>query len=110
MLLQRAAISLQTGQRRKRTPRVQSSGWDVIGKIQKLTELRRRCKTQQERSLSIRKNTDLTPVLQAFASALTDCHPQIRYQPADLYFKIRCLVATHLPEYVYEALYIRAPE
>ncbi|XP_018009587.1 D-beta-hydroxybutyrate dehydrogenase, mitochondrial [Hyalella azteca] len=55
-------------------------------------------------------STDLTPVLQAFASALLDRWPQPRYQPADLYFKTRCLVATHGPEWLYDALYISTPK
>jgi len=49
---------------------------------------------------------DITPVIEAYTDALLDAFPQARYQPMDMYFKIRCFVATHLPEIVYEYFYI----
>ena len=65
--------------------------------------------------------SDISPVINSYTDALLDVFPQVRqniacnlsshhlqarYQPMDLYFKVRVLVATHLPEYVYEKLYI----
>ncbi|KAG7175415.1 D-beta-hydroxybutyrate dehydrogenase-like 1 [Homarus americanus] len=51
-------------------------------------------------------NTDISPVINAFTEGLTQKYPQARYCPMDLYFKTRLFVATHLPEFVYEKLYI----
>ncbi|CAG0902480.1 unnamed protein product [Darwinula stevensoni] len=48
---------------------------------------------------------DRSPVIRAMTSALTDSHPLPRYQATTLYSRIRCFVATHLPEIVYEVLY-----
>jgi len=50
--------------------------------------------------------TDISPVIDTYTDALLDSFPQARYQPMDLYFKVRCFIATHLPEAVYEMLYI----
>merc|ERR1711978_622483 len=50
--------------------------------------------------------SDISPVINSYTDALLDVFPQARYQPMDLYFKVRVLVATHLPEYVYEELCI----
>ena len=66
--------------------------------------------------------TDISPVIDSYTDALLDVYPQVsspkdfqynfhlhvqaRYQPMDLYFKTRCFIATHLPEIVYEKLYI----
>lgn len=50
--------------------------------------------------------TDISPVIDSYTDALLDMFPQARYQPMDLYFKVRCFVATHFPEEVYERLYI----
>ncbi|CAG0904922.1 unnamed protein product, partial [Darwinula stevensoni] len=50
---------------------------------------------------------DRTPVIRAMTSALTDSHPLPRYQATTLYYRVRCFVATHLPEIVYEVLYER---
>lgn len=50
--------------------------------------------------------TDIMPVINTYTDALLDMFPQARYQPMDLYFKVRCFVATHLPEAAYDYLYI----
>merc|ERR1711973_193442 len=50
--------------------------------------------------------TDIMPVINSYTDALLDVFPQVRYQPMDLYFKIRCFVATHFPEKIYEILYL----
>jgi len=50
--------------------------------------------------------TDISPVIDSYTDALLDMFPQARYQPMDLYFKVRCFIATHFPEEVYERLYI----
>ena len=68
--------------------------------------------------------TDISPVIDSYTDALLDVFPQVsqtepwlcmcvypslhqaRYQPMDLYFKTRVWVAHHLPEAVYERLYI----
>ncbi len=50
--------------------------------------------------------TDLRPVIEAYTNALIDVFPQKRYQPMNLYFKVRCFIATHLPEIVYDKIYI----
>jgi len=50
--------------------------------------------------------SDISPVIDSYTDALLDMYPQVRYQPMDLYFKIRCFIATHLPEIVYEKLYV----
>ena len=50
--------------------------------------------------------SDVTPVIDAYTNALCDVFPQVRYQPMDVYNKVRNFVATHLPETVYDLLYI----
>jgi len=50
--------------------------------------------------------TDISPVINSYTDALLDVFPQDRYQPMDLYFKTRVWIAHHLPEIVYELLYI----
>jgi len=50
--------------------------------------------------------TDISPVINSYTDALLDAYPQARYQPMDLYFKARVWVAHHLPEALYERLYI----
>merc|ERR1719411_1529604 len=50
--------------------------------------------------------TDISPVINSYTDALLDVFPQDRYQPMDLYFKTRVWIAHHLPEVVYELLYI----
>jgi len=50
--------------------------------------------------------TDIMPVINTYTDALLDMFPQARYQPMDTYFKVRCFVATHMPEVVYDYLYI----
>ena len=49
---------------------------------------------------------DTRPVIEAYTNALLDVFPQVRYQPMDLSNKVRNFVATHLPEAVYDALYV----
>ena len=49
---------------------------------------------------------DIQPVIDSYTDALLDAFPQARYQTMDLYFKVRCFVATHCPEMVYHWLYI----
>ena len=50
--------------------------------------------------------TDIGPVIDSYTDALLDAYPQARYQPMDLYFKVRSFVGTHLPEIVYELIYV----
>jgi len=50
--------------------------------------------------------TDISPVIDSYTDALLDVFPQVRYQPMNLYFKTRCFVATHLPERMYQTLYL----
>ena len=67
--------------------------------------------------------SDISPVINSYTDALLDIFPQVnkktpgfifntiknvkaRYQPMDLYFKLRCFVATHFPEFVYEKMYL----
>jgi hypothetical protein len=45
-------------------------------------------------------------VLEAYTKALTDYKPHSRYQPMDPCWKLRCFVATHLPEFIYEYLFV----
>jgi len=49
---------------------------------------------------------DIMPVINSYTDALLDVFPQARYQPMDTYFKVRCFIATHFPEAVYDYLYI----
>lgn len=49
---------------------------------------------------------DIMPVINTYTDALLDAFPQARYQPMDNYFKVRCFIATHMPEAVYDYLYI----
>jgi len=49
---------------------------------------------------------DISPVIDSYTDALLDVFPQKRYQPMDLYFKIRCFLATHAPEIIYDLMYI----
>jgi hypothetical protein len=44
--------------------------------------------------------------LQAYTDGLLDMFPQKRYQPMNLYFKVRVFIATHLPEIFYDSIYI----
>ncbi|KAF4527614.1 hypothetical protein B566_EDAN016300 [Ephemera danica] len=50
--------------------------------------------------------TDLEPALVCLTQPIVQTFPAPRYQPMDLNWKIRCLVQTHLPEWVYERIYI----
>jgi len=49
---------------------------------------------------------DIMPVINTYTDALLDMFPQARYQPMDNYFKVRCFIATHMPEMIYDYLYI----
>lgn len=51
-------------------------------------------------------DTDLTPVINAFTEGLVQRWPQVRYTPMNLYFRTRLFIATHLPECVYEKIYV----
>ncbi|XP_066995763.2 D-beta-hydroxybutyrate dehydrogenase, mitochondrial [Anabrus simplex] len=55
---------------------------------------------------STKGTTDKTPVLDSMAQALLHRFPHARYQPMELYFKVRTWVNTHLPEWIYEAIYV----
>lgn len=50
--------------------------------------------------------TDLSPVVNAYTEGLLQRFPQVRYNPMDLYFRTRLFIATHLPEYFYDNIYI----
>jgi len=52
---------------------------------------------------------DIMPVIDSYTDALLDMFPQKRYQPMDLYFKVRIFIATHVPEMVYDLIYIGFP-
>ncbi len=49
---------------------------------------------------------DVWPVINAYTDALLDVWPQKRYNPMDAAFKVRTFISTHLPEVVYDHLYI----
>lgn len=49
---------------------------------------------------------DLTPVINSFTDGLLDAFPQKRYQPMNVYFKVRTFIATHLPEIFYDWIYV----
>merc|ERR1712172_470237 len=53
--------------------------------------------------------TGISPVINSYTDALLDVFPQERYQPMDLYFKTRVFISHHLPEIVYQLLYIGQP-
>ncbi len=48
---------------------------------------------------------DLTPVTRSLTASLLDVFPQVRYQPADLQFRLRYFIATHLPEIFHDLIY-----
>ncbi|XP_068241451.1 D-beta-hydroxybutyrate dehydrogenase, mitochondrial-like [Palaemon carinicauda] len=50
--------------------------------------------------------TDLSLVINAFTEGLLQRYPQERYNAMDLYFKVRLFIATHLPEFFYDNIYI----
>lgn len=50
-------------------------------------------------------SSDLSPVIEAYINALLDVFPQVRYQPMQMFFKVRSFVATHLPEFFFEWYY-----
>lgn len=50
--------------------------------------------------------SDQTPVIDAITNALSDAFPQKRYQPMNLYWKVRQFVSQHLPEIFYDWIYI----
>ncbi|KDR07947.1 D-beta-hydroxybutyrate dehydrogenase, mitochondrial [Zootermopsis nevadensis] len=54
---------------------------------------------------STRGTTDKEPVLDALIKAIVHKYPHPRYQPMELYFKLSVWVNTHLPEWVFEALF-----
>ncbi|XP_063237299.1 D-beta-hydroxybutyrate dehydrogenase, mitochondrial-like [Bacillus rossius redtenbacheri] len=54
---------------------------------------------------STKGTTDKSSVLDAMTLALLHRYPHPRYQPMEVYFKVRTWVNTHLPEWVYEKLY-----
>ena len=47
------------------------------------------------------------PVIESYTNALLDVFPQVRYQPTDMFWKTRTFVFTHLPEGIFEWLYIK---
>ena len=49
--------------------------------------------------------TNFRPVLNALDDALFSKNPRPRYLPANWYYTLRVLAATHLPESVYERIY-----
>ena len=51
-------------------------------------------------------STDTGPVVEACSNALIDAFPQKRYQPMNLYWKVRQFIAHHLPEIFYDWIYI----
>ena len=50
--------------------------------------------------------SDISPVIDSYTDALLDVFPQKRYQPMDVYFKLRVFIATHLPEIFYDLIYV----
>lgn len=51
-------------------------------------------------------NTDIAPVIDCMTEALVQQFPRARYQPMDFNTWVRILVATHMPEWIYDNLYI----
>ncbi len=50
--------------------------------------------------------SDLSPVIGSYTDGLLDVFPQKRYNPMNVYFKVRTFVARHLPEVFYDTIYI----
>nr|XP_045587360.1 D-beta-hydroxybutyrate dehydrogenase, mitochondrial-like [Procambarus clarkii] len=51
---------------------------------------------------------EVSEVVEAMAAALIQRFPRARYLPMDLPTRLRILVATHLPEWVYDTCYTSA--
>lgn len=49
---------------------------------------------------------DLTPVLAAVTEALTQRFPRARYRVVDIYYFFKVAAAVHLPEWLYDLLYL----
>jgi monoamine oxidase len=47
-----------------------------------------------------------TPVVDAYLMALAHCFPYRRYQPMGLKMKMMVWINTHLPEWVFEKIFI----
>ncbi|KAK8400502.1 hypothetical protein O3P69_003280 [Scylla paramamosain] len=63
-------------------------------------------RVQLMKSYSNSGDTDVTPVLNAFTEGLVQRWPQVRYNPMNVYFRTRVFIATHLPECIYEKIYV----
>ncbi|XP_046463592.1 D-beta-hydroxybutyrate dehydrogenase, mitochondrial-like [Daphnia pulex] len=50
--------------------------------------------------------SDISPVVNAMTDAVIRVYPRCRYQPMALYELFKISVATHLPEYVYDAMFL----
>ena len=48
----------------------------------------------------------VTPVIESYTNALLDVFPQVRYQPMGLFWKVRTFVYTHLPESIFDWIYM----
>ena len=48
----------------------------------------------------------VTPVIESYTNALLDVFPQVRYQPMGLFWKVRTFVYTHLPEAIFDWIYM----
>ncbi|XP_042877662.1 D-beta-hydroxybutyrate dehydrogenase, mitochondrial-like [Penaeus japonicus] len=52
---------------------------------------------------------DLTPVLRAVTLALTQRFPRARYRAVDFYYLVKVLCAVHLPEWLFDLVYLSRP-
>ncbi|KAK7084180.1 (2R,3R)-2,3-butanediol dehydrogenase [Halocaridina rubra] len=52
--------------------------------------------------------TDISPVIECMTEAIMQQFPRARYQPMDISTWIRILIATHLPEWIYDNIYVNA--
>ncbi|XP_077977615.1 D-beta-hydroxybutyrate dehydrogenase, mitochondrial-like [Glandiceps talaboti] len=61
--------------------------------------------TMKSYSSTSEGSTSMAPVIDAYTDALVSRTPRIRYYPMQLYWHVRRVVFTHLPECVADALY-----
>ena len=51
-------------------------------------------------------DSSTTTVIESYTNALLDVFPQVRYQPMGLFWKVRTFVYTHLPESIFDWIYM----
>ena len=83
--------------------------WNVMGEEVKQayggeSGYKRSVETMLKYSKTGRK--EVFSVVETYTNALFDVFPQVRYQPMDLRSKIRNFINAHLPEVVYDRIYV----